>query len=613
LKRTELIFFVCLLWANTSFFAQTLTDTIEIPVITIIDNYYHDNNYDNDLLDSVGYENQLSSSAETLLSRFSSVFSRSYGIGLYGSFSIRGSSSAQTAVKWNDFDINNSMLGISDLSVLALNSQINLQIVENDYSLGAIGGVVNFKSNNFKSKNGLSASINYNTLNNITLGASGNFRGNRFFHNFDARIQNNSNSFEYKAGSEVKSITNSSSEIYNLNYNSLFVRGNNILSFFSSYNLSARKIPPSRYESYSDAQQEDESIKTGIHFYKTLNSIYLKLRTGFFYDRIDYHNNKIGEDSASKIYSLETGVDIRKKSDRVFNPSLSLINKLNSINSTVYRVDFENTLYVTGGLDKTIEQLAIELKLSTGIFRTQLLPASPYLIFSYSLNDKNMIIFKTGRNFRVPSYNDRFWNKSVNFEIRPEKVFFVDLKHVFNNHNRFKTGISVYYKRVIDNIMWLPENGVWAAHNIDKSQAYGLDFETSVFFIISKLKLDLLGIYKYNKTTLSDEEKGIHNLKNVYFPVHIIQVHQRISGKRIFLMLSENYTGKVFTSFDSSELIDSWLKLDADLVYDITVKRFLFKTFLSFENILDMQYETIKNYPQPGRVASLGFKVQIAK
>lgn len=158
-----------------------MTDTIEIPVITIIDKYSQGIRSDNELFDSVGYENQLSSSAATLLSRFSSVFSRTYGVGLFSSFSLRGSSSAQTAVKWNDFDINNSMLGISDLSVLALNSQINLQFIENDYSYGAIGGVVNFKSDNFRRKNGLTASINYNILNNIALAASGNFRGNRFF------------------------------------------------------------------------------------------------------------------------------------------------------------------------------------------------------------------------------------------------------------------------------------------------------------------------------------------------------------------------------------------------------------------------------------------------
>lgn len=123
------------------------------------------------------------------------------------------------------------MLGISDLSVLALNSQINLQFIENDYSYGAIGGVVNFKSDNFRRKNGLTASINYNILNNIALAASGNFR-KQIFHNFEARIQNNSNNYEYDAGSEVKSITNSASEIFNLNYNSAFVSGDNVVSFF---------------------------------------------------------------------------------------------------------------------------------------------------------------------------------------------------------------------------------------------------------------------------------------------------------------------------------------------------------------------------------------------
>ncbi|MBK7096707.1 MAG: hypothetical protein IPH57_17205 [Saprospiraceae bacterium] len=589
-----------------------MTDTIEIPVITIIDKYSQGIRSDNELFDSVGYENQLSSSAATLLSRFSSVFSRTYGVGLFSSFSLRGSSSAQTAVKWNDFDINNSMLGISDLSVLALNSQINLQFIENDYSYGAIGGVVNFKSDNFRRKNGLTASINYNILNNIALAASGNFRGNRFFHNFEARIQNNSNNYEYDAGSEVKSITNSASEIFNLNYNSAFVSGDNVVSFFSSYNLSTRKIPPSRYESYSDAFQDDESIKTGIHFYKTLNSIYLKFRTGFFYDRLDYHNNKIGESSASKIYGLESGLDIRLKNDRVFNPSLSLVNKLNSINSTVYRVDLENTFYVSGGFDRRIDRLAMELKFSSGIFRSELLPVSPYLLFSYSTGDKSRIIFKTGRNFRVPSYNDRFWNKNVNSEIRPEKSFFVDIKHVFNHDKRIKTEISAYYKKVTDNIMWLPENGIWAAQNIDKSQAYGMDFEATVIFIVNKLKLDITGIYKYNRTSVSDEEKGISNMMNIYFPVHIGQFHQRITGKRFFFRLSEQYTGKVVSSFDGSEFIDSWLKLDADFVYDLALKRCLLKAFLSFENILNIEYETIKNYPQPGRVISLGFKIQTA-
>ena len=160
--------------------------------------------------------------------------------------------------------------------------------------------------------------------------------------------------------------------------------------------------------------------------------------------------------------------------------------------------------------------------------------------------------------------------------------------------------------------MWLPENGIWTAQNIDKSQAFGLDFEASVLFMVSKLKLDITGIYKYNKTSVSDVEKGIQNMMNIYFPVHIIQVHQRITGKRFYFRLSEQYTGKVISSFDGSEFIDSWLKLDADFVYDLTIKRWLLKAFLSFENILNIEYETVKNYPQPGRVISLGFKIQTA-
>ena len=594
-------------------FAQLSGDTITIPEITIFDRFDRAYDVNTELLDSLALANNISTSAASLLSRFSSVYSRTNGIGLYNAFAFRGSNSNQTVVKWNDFDISNSMLGISDLSLLAISPGSSLQIIANDHSFGAIGGTIIVKDNRFVNENGFSADITYKTLENIALGTELNYFKNKSCHSFNASIQNNSNSFKYSAGNDIKPITNSDSEIYSFNYRSAFLGENRAFQVFASYNFNDRNIPPSRYENSSDANQIDENIRIGVHHLKEINSVFIKARTGLFYDKLDYNNEKIGENSSSRLVASETALDIRINDKRVFNPSFSFIDRLNSINSSVYKVDFENIIYLRGGLEKKFGRMTAEFKLNSGFFRSEFLPLSPFLNLSYSINSTNNIIFKTGKNFRLPSYNDRFWNNRDDSTIHPEKSLFMDLRYNSNYKDVFNSGISVYYKSVKDNIMWLPENGIWEAENIENFRSYGLDVETSVRVLIRRIKIDLVQIYKYNKTWLNDEDRGILKSHALYFPQHILMANQRISGKRYFFTLSEHYVGQVFTSFDNSEIIRSWIRLDADFTRDFKIKNYLIKSLLSVENILDTDYETIKNYSLPGRVFSIGLKIKYVK
>lgn len=600
------ITYLVLLWLGTDtlMLAQSVGDTIEIDEITIHGQFGFNNNFEYELSDSLLISNQISSSAASFLNQYSSLYSRTYGTGLYSSISLRGNS--HTQVKWNDFDINNTMLGVADLSILAINPVSTIRINANDNSPGSTGGTIKISDNNYQVINGLSADLYYSTLDNKSFNAVYGINKNRLKYFFGFGVQENENRFKFESGNEIKIVDNSASSKYNVSCSSSFVTGNHVLRVNVFYNYNSKKIPASRYEGFSNARQLDENLKTGIHYDLNFKKILLKLRTGIFYDRLDYNNDKSADHSQSQMLTSESGIDLFLAKSNFLNPAFGLTNKIHTVKSTVYDVDFDNIIYFYAGIKKRFKRFNSEVKINSVLFNGKLHPFFPNLLIKYTLNSKSELNFTTGRNLRLPTYNDRFWNKNVNYDLLPEKSYYLDLKYRFKLNDHLETDVIIYYKKLNDNIMWLPEDGIWKAANIDLSNSYGIETELKVSLEVGKIKINLNNEYKYNKTKISDNDKGIFLSEALYYPVHLFYADQSAVWKKTFFRLSQRFSGKVITNFDNSEFLDPWYLIDIDLAHEVDVKNFSVKIIFKVENTLDIQYETIKNYPQPGRVFSLG-------
>lgn len=83
-----------------------------------------------------------------------------------------------------------------------------------------------------------------------------------------------------------------------------------------------------------------------------------------------------------------------------------------------------------------------------------------------------------GRNFRAPTFNDRYWAPGGNPDLLPERStsYEAGIKYTPPGE-RLQMEIALYHLRIKEMIRWLPGgNGIWSPENIDEVRSRGIEF-----------------------------------------------------------------------------------------------------------------------------------------
>ena len=587
--------------------SDAFSDTINIPEVLITNS--KSGFLSNDNADSIFIERKFNNSVADFLCRNSDCYIRTSAPGLSGTLSLNGSNSNQTKVLWNDFDISNTMLGLTDLSVVSLNRYSNINLTGNVFKTGALGGYVNIST----IFNPLKSEYNFE----ITANSIDNFLFNSYLHNSLGRWSNslnigggrNYNNYKYRDKNDVKYIQNANSHNAYFDYNMYFAGKFSTNSILLNAGYSNREIPASIYESYSDAIQSDLNCKLAYKYELEKNKFIFKFRTGIFYNNLKYDNTKINDHSDSDLFRNETGLYFNSDINKYFSPSLEFIYKIDHIESDIYNVDLEGTLESNIRFNLTFNPFEITGGLNTVLNNGIFYYDNPYITLFREIYGFKFGL-SAGKNLRLPSFNDRYWNKNIDVNLTVEKSKYLELKLNSNKLKKISFNLTGYIKEITNQIMWLPESGIWKAQNIKSVLSSGFDVSTFIYFQSNNnYKYHFQQTYKYNYSRLNDEEKGFLNTRIIYFPAHIISFKQIIEKKNFRTFLSEKYIDRVFTIYDNSDFIDAYFLFDFRIERIYNFENYTVTLYYKLDNIFDYQYETIKNYPMPGRTFQLGIAV----
>ncbi len=603
----KVVSFIILFLSTGSLFAQIkkVKDTISIPKIVIVDEKHSIFQINRKLVDSTFMMNNTSSSLADILLKNTSLHSRSYGPGLITSYGMRGGNSSETTVVWNGFSINNIMLASTDISLLTVSPNSKISIDKNNFIIGGIGGSIRIDDNILVNKNKTIFNINYNSLNNLDLSGTIHYSLKKLKNSFSLIYEDNNNKYFFNRGHSKIKITNSKGEKAIFKYNALYRKNKGTFKLFVLANKLVRQIPPSRYEDISDAVQLDEGIKSGIHFDFIENSYSMKLKAGYFIDRLKYRYPLKSIYSDSYIYTFQTGINLIKtiNSNWLFN--LDINNENTKIRTDIYDNKSENRIFISGVVSGIIHnRLLIKTGIKTVYFNNSFIPLFPYLQLNYKLNNHIRTILNMGNNFRLPGFNEKYWPDLGIPDLKYETSSFFDLNAYINIRNSVKINTSVYFKDSKDMILWIPKNGVWRPQNIKQVYSRGLEMELSYRMrnniMISEFNLS----YSYNKTSNNRNA----NYSIIYIPANVFLFNQRIKYNSWYLSLTQRFTDKVYVTYDNSESIPRYFIVDALLSKDFIIKKNKFKYIIEINNVFNAEYETIKNYPMPGRCFSVGLK-----
>ena len=605
-----------MLFTVCNLYSQITNDTILLPEVILeeskIKNFTTGVNYEifNPLLVGLAPSTSLSE----YLTNYSNIYIKEYGALATPAF--RGTSSSHTNVLWNGIQINSLANGLVDLS--AINMINNHQIISvssgnsSPFGSGSIGGSIHFnaaleevKKNKiiFTRKIG-SFGLSSNTLNIYALKNKISF-----FGSFSSI--NDKNNFKFKNTSvmgnpyQINEYGEKNINEYNFNVKYQINKKQSLLANYW-YNYSDREVPQNLSTSISDAKQYDINNRLLITSINNFNAFKLKLKQAYLNENFRYTELSKGIDSRYIAESLISDLNLQYNiNNKLFTLGSSL--NLNSIENNNYleQNTSENQIALFGALDFIFNSFKINSSLRKEWENNYNVPLLPSLSSEFYLNKQNKIKIKYSKNFRAPSFNDRYWissssigNENLNSESSDNYEF--GYNYINKNYN---LDISCYSLNVYDWIAWIENNGIWSPENLKEVWSRGIESKFKLKYRKSTIQLN----YSFTKTTTESS----FNTNDIsigqqlrYVPLHKGNIVISYIHKELRYYLNSAYTGEVITSYGSTNSqLDEYIISSFGLIYN--PKTSPLETEFRIMNLMDLQYQTYQNYPSKGREYTL--------
>lgn len=548
------------------------------------------------LNDSIINKNQ--SSLTSLLNYNSVIYFKENGLGMVSSPSFRGTSAQQTAVIWNGININSQLNGQTDFNTLTTRNFDNITVRAGGgssiYGSSAIGGSIHLNNNlSFRNHFDNELRLNYGSFN--TFG--GNYKIDVSDGKFavQASISRNSSDNDYDyldtdKKNENGQFYNTSIDVvagYKLNESNIFKIYSQIFDSERHFSGSLGAVSRSKYQDLNS-----RNMLEWIGLYSKFTS---KLKVAFISE-----NYKYFEDAKADFFTHGKAETAIAKYDLAFNLTKTIsLNSILEYNQTKgFGSDIqESTREIGSGTllfkhsvsDKFLYELTVRKELTNNY-------KSPVL-FSFGTNYKVAPFYTMklngSRNFRIPTFNDLYWQGSGNPDLNPESSYQAEFGNEFAFGNLTFTATG-YYIKIKDMLRWSPGNGGnWSPNNVAKVETYGAEAYLDWKKKLGKNKLDFNASYAY---TISKDEKLQKQL--IYVPYHKMTSSVSYSFENFTTYYQYLFNGEVFTSSDNAYTLDGYS------VSNLGVNYTLFRTAnLGFEilNIWNEKYQSTLNRPLPGR------------
>lgn len=577
-------------------------------------------------------EHQHQSLADVLSSE-STLFIKTYGQGSLATSSFRGAGAAHTAVLWNGFNLNSSMNGVLDFSLVPIDfmNEIKIQYGGSSslWGSGAVGGSIHLNfvpkfNEGFKSELALSGGSFGSVREKINLEWSGKKIVSKItFLNSKAQ-----NDFTYinpylSDSSEVRQNNAKVKTLGIINENHFKLAGKQSINVIAWLQETTREIPPTYFQNNSAAKQLDKFLKLSSQWNLNLKKLSLTARIGYFNEFLNY------QDSSSNINSNNASQNLIGEMEGTWK-----INKGHKItggwNQTYLwaKVDAYTSI---AQQNKTSLFSAYQFQNSKQNFTLQLSARQEWMdgkrvpfVYSGGVNWKIFRLIETyiqaAKVYRLPNFNDRFWTPGGNPNLSPESGYSQEAglrikKHFLKNTIEFSWDGCIFNRNINDWIVWLPDpNGApyWTPQNIMEVWSRGAETHTQLQYSIRKFKVQLSVNTNYvlstNEKTLNanDESKGKQLL---YVPMYSGNGKLQVSYANVGISYRHSYTGYRYTSSDNTEYLSPFDLGSLGLFYNKNYKKLMLTTFFQIENLWNKSYQLMEARPMPMRNYSLGINL----
>lgn len=598
MKRVCLFIFTIL--CATSLYAQ-LDSIQELEEVLLIDSKLKEY--------SEGY--QLTKLSDTLIERNSasltdvlrlnsSIYFKENGYGMVSSPSFRGTNAAQTAVIWNGININSNLNGQTDFNLISPNSFSNIIIRSGggstQYGSGAVGGSIHLNNNiTFKNTHQTNLKLGYGSFSTL----NGNFKtiqsNKKSYFDLGVDFISSENDYEYIDLNQKNE--NGAFSRFNVSLNTGIKLKRSTLTWNSNYFNSNRNFSGS-ITAPSDDNYKDVTTRNLVSWKTDINKWTSSLKAAHLFERYRYYPNKENElyfEGKSNTYLGDYLLEYQLNSDIIISSVVNYAH-INSEGSNIGSND-RNTLSTV-----LLWKHLVTDKLSYGInFRQEFLNDfdNPFLFafdVKYEVSSLYSLKLNASKNYRIPTFNDLFWNTGGNENLQPETSYQGGIGNEFTWQN-LQLKLNGFYITSEDLIKWQPsESGLWQPVNISETENYGLEFSVNYSKKFKLHQFQISGNYAYTSAVDKEKDKQL-----IYVPYHKVTGLLNYQFKRFIAYYQLFFNGKVFTTTDNVGVLEAYSVSNIGLEYSINQKSFPIKIGIKANNIFNIYYENVAYRPMPNR------------
>lgn len=558
------------------------------------------------LNDSIISKNQ--PSLTSLLNYNSTIYFKENGFGMVSSPSFRGTTAQQTAVIWNGININSQLNGQTDFNTISTKNYNNIAVRAGGgsaiYGSSAIGGSIHL-NNDLEFKNQFLNDLQLNLGSFQTSGIHYNLKASseKFSSQFGISRNDSKNDYIYLKrfnwkGEQEKNLNGQySNSNFSANFGYKF-NARNCLKLYSETSTSDRNFSLIS-ESETKTKYKNSFSRNLLDYSGDFKKFILNLKTAYIFENYKYFPS-IDSDN----FSFGSSENFISKIDLVFSPIKSLkINTVFDYNRTKgYGSSFGNNFREISTFAILIKQNATKKWANEFVIRKEITNNydSPVL-FSigsvYNFNSFYSLKINGSRNFRIPTFNDLYWENAGNVNLKPESSYQAEIGNIFR-YKKISLSQTAYFVKIQDLIRWFPNSsGNWSPTNTNKVTTYGTETILGYDTTFGKHHLNINATYGYTVSKNQETNKQLF-----FVPFHKFTSSIGYNFKKFSINYQFLYNGFVYTRSDNdpNEIIKSYKLSNIGFDYDF---KFLKSAKLGFEirNILNQYYQSVEDRPMPGR------------
>jgi iron complex outermembrane receptor protein len=544
---------------------------------------------------------------------------------------MRGGNASHTALLWNGLNIQNALLGQTDLSIIPASFFDNVSLEYGGGSAmwgsGAIGGSIHLQNKTLFNQG-------YQTKLQMSLGSFGTTKISsvvllsykKIISNTKIYYNASKNNYAYKDTTDKES---PNKQMAHADYTAKGLMQE--VSFLATpfqkvnvrlwYNVMNRNLPS--YTTYVSKQSQlDENLKLSADWNYTKRKLNSTVRLAYFNDKLNY------TDSIAQIYSKSAVRTIITESDNIYTHKNHTFNL--GLNFTGYQSDTKN-YNVTHNLNKFAVFMAYKLSLLNSKLNYNLairkektnqtnIPFTGNTGIHYQLTKLIATKLNGNRSYRQPTLNDLYWNPGGNPNLKPEDSYEIDggieLKYKKNNFSLLVE--ATYFNRHTTNwIIWLPTvYSYWSPKNIAEVYSRGTETKTELAYTKKDLQIKLILNTSYvlstNQKSSSENDNSIGR-QLIFTPRYNGQGTFLVLYKNVSLLLNNNYTGYRFTSTDNTTWLNPYYIANIKCSYSYSFSNVNMNLFWSINNVFNKNYMVVSNRPMPLRNYEIGISMNYRK